>query len=259
MCELFLNLQRDVFMIMYPTYQSSYNLGACVKMLKKMNRVTLVEQVASQIEELIGKGHWAVGDKLPPEMELMEEFGVSRNTLREAIRALVHAGLLETKQGSGTVVCSTSSLGVALNRHFEKSSLIETLEVRLALEREAAQLAAKRRSEADVEELQECIDRCRDAAENKDLEAFISADITFHQMIIKAAKNQVLLNLYEHMTEAIYTSIKDVMMHSPFDYDNEIHHELLESIRKQDIDGASTYVNEYIFSFKKRLRDITED
>lgn len=227
-------------------------------MLKKTSRVSLVEQVASQMEELIGDGHWAVGNKLPPEMQLMEEFDVSRNTLREAIRALVHAGLLETKQGSGTVVRSKSSLGVALHRHFEKSSLIETLEVRLALEREAAQLAAKRRSEADVRKLQEYIKQCQAAAEIKDLEAFISADISFHQMIVKAAKNQVLLDLYEHMTDAIYTSIHDIMLDSQFNYDNEIHHELLEAIREQDIHGASTYVNEYIHAFKQRFTNITE-
>lgn len=227
-------------------------------MLKKTSRVSLVEQVAAQMEALIGGGNWAVGDKLPPEMQLMEEFDVSRNTLREAIRALVHAGLLETKQGSGTLVRSKSSLGVALHRHFEKSSLIETLEVRLALEREAARLAAKRRSEADVEKLQEYIIKCQAAAEKKDLEGFIAADITFHQMIIKAAKNQVLLDLYEHMTDSIYTSIHDIMLDSQFNYDNEIHDELLEAIRAQDIERASTYVDDYIHTFKKRFTNITE-
>ncbi len=67
-------------------------------LFKKTSRVSLVEQVVMQIESLIEKGHWEIGDKLPPELELMEEFDVSRNTLREAIRALVHAGLLETRQ-----------------------------------------------------------------------------------------------------------------------------------------------------------------
>src|SRR5699024_793158 len=125
-------------------------------MLRKTSRVSLVEQVSSQIEKLIESGQWCVGDRLPPEMELMKEFDVSRNTLREAIQALVHAGLLETKQGSGTIVQSSSALGAALQRRIEKSTVIETLEVRLALEREAAQLAAKRRNEKDLESMQEC-------------------------------------------------------------------------------------------------------
>ncbi len=228
-------------------------------MLKKTSRVSLVEQVAFQIEELIEGGQWVVGDKLPPEMELMEEFGVSRNTLRESIRALAHAGLLETKQGSGTIVCSSSALSVALHRHFEKSSLIETLEVRLALEREAAQLASQRRSEADVVVLQDCINKCRVAAEKKDIEAFVTADITFHQMVVKAAKNQVLQDLYEHMTDSIYTSIHDLMMDSHFTYDSEIHDNLMEAIRDQDINSSSRFVNEYILAFKKRILEITED
>ncbi len=89
-------------------------------MILKTNRKSLVEQVAEQIEQLIEQKHWKVGDKLPPEMELIEEFDVSRNTLREAVRALVHAGLLETKQGSGTMVRSTSALDAALKRHVKK-------------------------------------------------------------------------------------------------------------------------------------------
>lgn len=72
------------------------------------------------MEQLIESGYWIVGDKLPSEMILMEKLGVSRNTLREAIYALVHTGLLETKQDSGTVVRSSSSLGAAIDRHIEK-------------------------------------------------------------------------------------------------------------------------------------------
>lgn len=223
-------------------------------MLQKASRISLVEQVASQIETLIETGHWSIGDRLPPEMELMEKFGVSRNSLREAIHALVHAGLLVTKQGSGTVVRSTSVLGAALNRHIEKSSLIETFEVRLALEREAAQMAAKRRNENDLDKLDACISKCRVAAKKRELEAFIEADMSFHKLIVEAANNQLLLDLYEHMTDPIYSSIRDAMaMDSPFDFDKEIHSELLTAIREQDETAAAMQVNAYINEFKKRL------
>lgn len=123
-------------------------------MIQKINRLSLVEQVAEQMEQLIEQGQWKVGEKLPPEMELMDKFGVSRNTLREAIRALVHAGLLETKQGSGTLVRSTSVLGAALKRHVKKSTMMETLEVRFALEKQAAKMAAERRTEGDLAKLE---------------------------------------------------------------------------------------------------------
>src|SRR5699024_2336255 len=134
-------------------------------MLKKANRMSLVEQVISQIENLIESGHWTVGSKLPPEMEWMEKFVVSRYTRRQAVHSLVHAGLLETKQVSGTIVRSSSALEATMQRHIPKSHLVETLEVRLALEREAAQLAAKRRSEEDIDILKTCIKQCRNAAD----------------------------------------------------------------------------------------------
>src|SRR5699024_4588183 len=85
-----------------------------IMMIQKINRMSLVEQVAAQIEELIQSERWNIEKKIPPETDLMEQFAVSRNTLREAIRALVHAGLLETKQGSGTIVRSKNILDAAL-------------------------------------------------------------------------------------------------------------------------------------------------
>lgn len=69
-------------------------------MLEKPKKLTLVEQVADQLQTLIESGQWPVGTRIPPEPELSEALGVSRNTIREAVRAMVHAGLLQTKQGT---------------------------------------------------------------------------------------------------------------------------------------------------------------
>lgn len=248
-------------MLVYPMYQSSYNFYLRrEKMIKKTNRMSLVEQVASQMEHLIETGHWSIGERIPPEMELMEKFDVSRNTLREAIRALVHAGLLETKQGSGTVVRSASALGAALQRHVKKSNLIETLEVRLALERQAAQMAAERRTEADVEQLEACIHSCQDAAEKGDQEAFITSDIAFHKTIVQASNNQLLIDLYEHMTDILYSFVKELMaIESPFPYEEELHLELFEAIRKQDKVEATTYVDRYMNELRKNVTTMMED
>lgn len=235
-------------------YQSSYNYGVTC-MLKKTTRVSLVEQVVHQIEQLIESGKWSVGDRIPPEMELMKKFDVSRNTLREAIRALVHAGLLETKQGSGTIIRSSSALGVAINRHAEKSSMIEILEVRLALEREAAILAAKRRSETDVKKLTEYIRLCQDAIQDNDVEKFIEKDILFHKTIVKAANNQMLYELYEHISESIYESVHEMITMDPdFQFEKEIHSELLQAIIRKDVKAATDYVNQYIHTFKEKIK-----
>ncbi len=229
-------------------------------MLKKTERLSLVEQVVIQIEHLIESGHWQIGDHLPAEMQLMQEFDVSRNTLREAIRALVHAGLLETKQGSGTIVKSSSAFGVALHRQVEKSSVMETLEVRLALEREAAQLAATRRDDFDLEAMTESIQLCKAASEKGDVQEFLQADIVFHKAMVKASHNQMLERLYEHITEPLQSSIEEVMIAGDyFNYSEEIHYELLEAIKDQDVQAAISYVNQYINDFRKKIKRIQED
>lgn len=229
-------------------------------MLKKTERMSLVEQVVSQIEQLIETGHWQVGDRLPAEMELIKEFDVSRNTLREAVRALVHAGLLETKQGSGTIVKSTSALGVALYRQVEKTSIMETLEVRLALEREAAQLAAQRRDKEDLKDMYDSLKLCELAADKEDLQEFLRADIEFHEAIVKASHNSLLQNLYEHITEPLHSSIQEVMVaNNHFNYQKEIHYELLKSIENQNVQMAIEHVNDYINDFRKKILLIQED
>ena len=226
----------------------------------KTDRTSLVEQVTTQMENLIETGSWSIAEKIPPEMELMKQFDVSRNTLREAIRALVHAGLLETKQGSGTSVRSSSALGFAIQRHIEKSNLIETLEVRLALEREAAQMAAERRNDKDIEKLKECFAKCKKTAVEANLNHFIEADISFHKAIVEASHNRMLIDLYEHMTDALYSSVRDLMiLNTPLDFEKEIHMDLYEAILEQDMNRASEYVNDYSNKLKKTLMSMKED
>ncbi|MDN6194539.1 MAG: FadR family transcriptional regulator [Alkalibacterium sp.] len=229
-------------------------------MIRKTNRKHLVEQIVSQIEELIEVGYWSVGDRIPSEMELIEKFDVSRNTLREAIRALVHAGLLETNQGSGTIVRSANSLGAALKRYIKKTSLLETLDVRLALEKQAAQMAAEHRSEMDLLTLEECISHCRTAVENNDREKFIASDIRFHQTVVQSSKNQLLIDLYEPMLEIIYTFVEELMtMDSPFKYEEELHLELFSAIRNHDKDAASAYIENYMKTLKEDVVEMMED
>src|SRR5699024_920849 len=120
-----------------------------IMMIQKINRMSLMEQVAAQIEELLQSERWTIGKKIPPETDLMELFAVSRNTLREAISALVHAGILETKQGSGTIVRKKNILDATNKNHKKKETLLEKVDVGIDLEKRAVQLAAQHRTEQD--------------------------------------------------------------------------------------------------------------
>ncbi|OZI10184.1 GntR family transcriptional regulator [Bacillaceae bacterium SAS-127] len=219
--------------------------------ISKTKRVSLVDQVISQMEALIESGEWPVGDRIAPELELMEQFDVSRNTLREAIRSLVHAGLLQTKQGSGTFVCSASVLGVALHRRIQQSNLLETLEVRHALEREAAQLAATRRSKEDIKQLQIHLSTCQEAAKSKNHQAYAEADIQLHKAIAVATHNHLLIDLYDHMTEALHESVHHLVENnSCLEIHLQIHHQLVQAIISQDSQQAMEAVNSYMTQLK---------
>ena len=74
------------------------------------SRPTLVRQVIDQLREQVASGAWPVGGRIPTEPQLVEALGVGRNTVREAVRALVHAGVLECRQGSGTYVISDDEM-----------------------------------------------------------------------------------------------------------------------------------------------------
>ncbi|WP_338752759.1 FadR/GntR family transcriptional regulator [Bacillus sp. FJAT-52991] len=219
--------------------------------ISKIKRVSLVDQVISQMEALIESGEWQVGDRIAPELELMEQFAVSRNTLREAIRSLVHAGLLQTRQGSGTFVCSSSVLEVALHRRIQQSNLLEILEVRHALEREAAQLAAARRSKKDLEQLKTYLSACQEAAKSKDHEAYTEADIQLHKAIAEATHNHLLIDLYDHMTVSLQDSVHHLVeINSCLETQLHIHSQLVDAIINQDREQAMAAVNDYMTQFK---------
>src|ERR1700742_1089703 len=120
--------------------------------LTATRRTGLVDQVIEQMREAIRTGDWAVDQRIPPEPELVSALGVGRNTVREAVRALSHAGLLDVRQGDGTFVRATSEISGALRRLYG-TRLREVLEVRRALEAEGARMAALARTEADLADL----------------------------------------------------------------------------------------------------------
>ena len=120
--------------------------------LATTRRAGLVDQVIDQMRSAITTGEWRVGERIPTEPELVTALGVGRNTVREAVRALAHAGLLEVRQGDGTFVRATSELSGAVKR-LCGSELRDVLEVRRTLEVEGARLAATARTEFELDEL----------------------------------------------------------------------------------------------------------
>src|SRR3954454_4793108 len=108
---------------------------------------TLADETIAHLRAQITSGTWPVGSRIPTEPELVEQLEVARNTVREAVRALAHNGLLDIRQGSGTYVLATSELAGVMHRRFADADPRHIAELRSTLESSAARLAAERRTE----------------------------------------------------------------------------------------------------------------
>jgi DNA-binding FadR family transcriptional regulator len=166
-----------------------------------------VDQVIDQLKEQITSGSWQLHGKIPTETVLAEQLGVGRNTVREAVRALTHAGLLDCRQGDGTYVRATSELSGAMARRLRTAEQLEILEVRRALEVEAARLAATRRTDADIVAMETALARREQAWSAGDPDKFVETDLAFHVAVVQATHNRVLIDLYADFSAALRASI----------------------------------------------------
>lgn len=166
-------------------------------------RGNLTDRVQQLLRERILSGEWPAGTKLPAIERLAADAGVSRTVAREAVKALSTQGLLEVVHGHGTVVAaSTNRPVVEALRHGmrQNADLLDIVEVRLALEVEAASLAAERRTEEDLRVLRNAVDRM---VAMRDPTGFVDADVAFHQAVIRATHNPVFIMVAESMASLL--------------------------------------------------------
>ncbi|HEX8867968.1 MAG TPA: FadR/GntR family transcriptional regulator [Lentzea sp.] len=206
--------------------------------LATTRRAGLVDQVIEQMRSAITSGEWPVGQRIPPEPELVTALGVGRNTVREAVRALSHAGLLEVRQGDGTFVRATSEISGAVRRMCG-TELKEVLEVRRTLEMEGARLAAQHRTDAELARLTELL-RKRDAAmEAEQWAEVIEHDTAFHVLLVQCSHNTLLAELYQGLTEAVKASVAASVDTTQPGQDQVSHTGLLHAVRDGDQEKAA--------------------
>ncbi len=199
--------------------------------------VPLSVQIAEQLRAQIETGEWPVGSRIPGEHTLTTAFDASRNTVREAVRALVHAGLLEARPGDGTYVAAASELNGALSRASSKY-VGHVFAVREALEVQAARLAADRIDDDALERLGQLL-ASRDRS--SDPTARLEADLAFHDAVVAASGNPLLAEIYHALDREATYGVVDrdggsaIAVWGP---DDE-HHELLLALRRHDPHGAA--------------------
>jgi DNA-binding FadR family transcriptional regulator len=213
--------------------------------LTPLRRSPLVELAVGQLHQQLMSGQWPVGSRLPAETELAEQMGVGRSTLREAVRALAHAGLLETRQGSGTFVLSLAA-DVSWGPRLRRAALLEVYEVREALEVQAARLAAVRRTAPDVAALHASLaarDRARELGEAG---SFVRTDLAFHRTVVAASHNHLLADMFDSFAVVLREALVAVDQDLGDFGVARTHARLVAAIEAGDADGAEQATRDHI-------------
>ncbi|MFJ2745628.1 FadR/GntR family transcriptional regulator [Streptomyces sp. NPDC087440] len=207
--------------------------------LTSPRRSALSDQVITALRNQITSGEWPVGSRIPTEPELVEQLGVARNTVREAVRALAHNGLLDIRQGSGTYVLATSELAGVMHRRFADADPLHIAELRSTLESSAGRLAAQRRTDKDVRQLDALLARREEAWASGDAEQFVTADASLHLAVVAASHNDVLIGLYADLGDLLRDWLRLDVGHELRPEDHMDHARLIEAIRVGDAESAA--------------------
>ncbi|GLB68956.1 FadR/GntR family transcriptional regulator [Arthrobacter mangrovi] len=207
-------------------------------------RLPLAEEVTARLREAIASGEWPLQQRIPSEPELMERLGVSRGTLREAIKALAHAGMLEVRRGDGTYVRATSEISGTARRAYRAYDDEDVLQVRFALDTQAARLAAQAADDGAVAALRDMLARRRRAWDRQDLAEWIAADWDFHEAVAAASGNPLLHELYSSFGDVFHGTKMAQRLRDGFDGCLRAGHEdLADAIAVGDADAAAATVN----------------
>lgn len=205
--------------------------------LRAPHRVaSLAAQLVDTLREQIASGEWPVGMRIPAENDLVKQLGVGRTTVREALGALVHLGLLEARRGDGTYVRASSEMQSVLMRRANSSRRSDVLELRAVLEEYASGLAAVRRSDDDLAELQHLLE---ESEQRGDTRTAAEADVRFHQAVVNAGRNSLLTEVYDVLSASVVEQIGDTLWtDETADEHARLHRQLIEAIAAQDEVGA---------------------
>lgn len=224
--------------------------------LESLKRDPIGVQTLVQLKSLINSGEWPVGQRIPGEPSLSQQLGVGRSTVREAVRALVHTGLLETRPGDGTYVRAATEIEGVLGNFLKGSQILEIYEVRRAVELEAARLAVERRDDQDLASMKSAL-HDRRATREVGAQAFLEADMRFHLAVVDSARNPVLSVLYRSFMEALREALVPVVERGLQTRDtDELHSALYDAIEARDAKAAQLATQSHLDSTERALSEV---
>lgn len=221
-----------------------------------IKRESIATQVARRLVEYIISGEIEPGARMPSERQLAEAFGVGRSAMREALKSLSMIGLIDVRQGDGTYLKRADT--ALLPQIIEWGLLIgeqrtlDLVDARQCIEIDLAGLAAQRRTDDDIAELERIIRRMERSANDED--AFVEADVSFHLKVAEAARNSVLRDIHSSIQALLRAWIGRVIHAADSTLPSfEEHPPILEAIRDRDPDRAKLAMESHMQSAAKRL------
>jgi GntR family transcriptional repressor for pyruvate dehydrogenase complex len=225
--------------------------------MSRIKKRKLAEEVIDEIKQMIQRGELKEGDKLPNQTDFAAQLGVSRTSLREAFNTLCVLGVLEQRQGYGTVVKSRFS---ALYSHHlsapfitDEKATIELLEARQIIEIGAARLAAENATEEQIKKMGTLIKEMEKAGKRGNTQKLSEQDISFHFLIAEATQNRVMIHLLANIRSLIEKFMHEAffVLHDQKRY-LKTHRDIFEAIKQKDPGKASGLM-------KKHIRDVQKD
>lgn len=209
--------------------------------IRYVRRSRIYEQIVLQLQQEIMSGQTQPGTRLPTERELATQFGVSRASIREALSVLQSRGMVETRQGGGTVVCASSGttlLGTLNDRLAEpNANITNPLEIRSMFEPQIAYLAAVRATNAEIGVMADWLHRQEEVVAAGS--TGIDEDTAFHFAIARGAHNDLILVIIRHINDALRETREwSLRARTGAQRSIQQHHNILTAIAAHDAEAA---------------------
>jgi len=223
---------------------------------ENLGRPPLSVLVAKQIEKMVRNGALSPGERIPPEKELAERYGVGRSSIREALEAMEHIGMIETQQGVGRFLSRNAlSLldGLTWGRMIQNAPSLALMEARAIVEVGTARLAAERANQEDIKELERLLDEMKEG----DLDSYFEAELQFHLKLAASSQNEVLANLVKLLIERVYSEEAEFKRTTAASRTDTyfVFQEIIKAVKVADGERAAALVISHLGGVKRLLVD----
>lgn len=232
---------------------------------QSIKRSNVVEDIIETFKQAMIQGNLRPGDRLPSEAELVEQFGVGRGTLREAMKKLEALGVVNIQQGDGTYIVDRPSS--ALLRPLEFAIMLEArmgmdlYELRSLIEVGYCQLAAMKATDEDWERIEEAQEAYEAYARSvgRDVDTHTQLDLDFHFAVIDATHSPLVIRVSQTVEKIFFTSIRSTLTKTAgWEYGIESHQRIVEAMRSGNAEDIRRTVVESLSYWAKELKDIPD-